>query len=285
MVTSPLSRGWRSASITSTRRSGNSSSSSTPQWARLISPGRTWPLPPPMMLALLASWWGAEKGGRVSIPLAGSRVPAREWIAVSSRASSGVRSGRMPGIRSAMLVLPAPLGPSRRRWWPPAAATSTAYRASGMPRRSDRSTSSIRSSPRHASSWLLDRAATGGASGTSSPQSSATTCLRLRMPSTTMPGTIAASPACGSGTNTRVIPREAAASTIGSTPADRAQATVEGQLADERRAGQRALRDLAVGSEHGHGDGEVEVGAPLEEVGRREQDRDPLRRGPQPGRC
>ena len=38
------------------------------------------------------------------------------------------------------------------------------------------------------------------------------------MPSTVMPGTIAASRACGSGTNTRSMPRAAAAITIGSTP-------------------------------------------------------------------
>ena len=38
------------------------------------------------------------------------------------------------------------------------------------------------------------------------------------MPSTSMPGTMAASRACGSGTNTRWMPRAAAAITIGSTP-------------------------------------------------------------------
>ena len=204
--------------MTSARKSGNSSRKSTPQWARLISPGRTWPLPPPSIATLLASWWGAENGGRTSIPSPGSSAPAREWIAVSSSDSSRVRSGRIPGIRSAMLVLPAPLGPDRSTWCPPAAATSTANRASAIPTRSRRSVSSRRPSPRQESRRLPDIGATGGASGTSSPLSSATTWARDRMPSTTMSGTIAASRASGSGTTTRRTPRAAAASTIGSTP-------------------------------------------------------------------
>ena len=122
MVMSPLSIGSRSASMTSVRNSGNSSRKSTPQCARLISPGRTWPLPPPTRAALLASWCGAAYGGRVISPSPGSRAPASECSAVSSTASSRVRSGRSPGIRSARLVLPEPLGPESSRWCPPAAA-------------------------------------------------------------------------------------------------------------------------------------------------------------------
>ena len=60
--------------------------------------------------------------------------------------------------------------------------------------------------------------ATGGASGTSSPVSSASTWPSDRTPSTSMSGTSAASCACGSGTKTRRIPRRAAARVIGSTP-------------------------------------------------------------------
>ena len=56
------------------------------------------------------------------------------------------------------------------------------------------------------------------ASGTSSPLSSATTCASERMPTTSTPPAITASPTCGSGTTTRVTPRSRAASTIGSTP-------------------------------------------------------------------
>ena len=145
-------------------------------------------------------------------------MPASEWMAVSSSDSSGLSSGRMVGIRSAMLVLPEPLGPESSTWWPPAAATSTAYLVSGMPRRSAKSSSSRRSSPRHASSLLLESGATGGASGTTSWLSSAATWARERMPKTVMLGTIDASRASGSGTNTWVTPRSAAAITIGRTP-------------------------------------------------------------------
>ncbi len=60
--------------------------------------------------------------------------------------------------------------------------------------------------------------ATGGASGTSAPRSSATTWPSERIPNTVIPGTIDASLAWGSGTNTRAMPRCAAASTIGRTP-------------------------------------------------------------------
>ena len=96
-------------------------------------------------------------------------------MAVSSRDSSGVSSGMIVGIRSAMEVLPDPLGPESITWWPPAAAISTAYLVSRSPCRSAKSTSSSRSSPRHERRRLPDIGATGGASGTSSPASSAAT--------------------------------------------------------------------------------------------------------------
>ena len=218
MVTSPLSSGCRRASITSVRSSGNSSRSSTPQWARLTSPGRTRPVPPPTMLALLASWWGAENGGRAISRSPSSSAPASEWRAVTSIDSSIVRSGRIEGIRSARVVLPQPLGPLSSRWWPPAAATSAAKRASARPSTSTMSTSSSRCWPRHESRWLPDMGATGGASGTSSPVSSARTWPSDRTPSTSMSGTRAASCACGSGTKIRRIPLRAAARVMGRTP-------------------------------------------------------------------
>ena len=63
-------------------------------------------------------------GGLVIIAPPGGRTPASEWMAVSSRDSSRERSGRMPGMRSASVVLPAPFGPLSITWCPPAAATS-----------------------------------------------------------------------------------------------------------------------------------------------------------------
>ena len=181
-VISPFSNGSRIASTTSWRKSGNSSRNSTPEWVRLSSPGRTWPDPPPTMLTLLASWCGAEYGGRTSMPFPGSRVPAREWIAVSSSDSSSERSGRMLGRRSASVVFPAPFGPESRRWWPPAAATSMARRASPMPRTSSRSRSSCLVDPRHCSRLAALDSTTGGASGSGSPVLTATACASDRTP-------------------------------------------------------------------------------------------------------
>ena len=124
----------------------------------------------------------------------------------------------MPGNRSARVVLPAPFGPVSITWWPPAAATSTAYLASAMPSTSIMSSSSSRDCPRQLSRLPEDSPATGGASGTGSSLSWAATCASDRMPNTTTPGTIAASRTWGSGTNTWRIPWRAAASTIGRTP-------------------------------------------------------------------
>ena len=56
-------------------------------------------------------------------------VPATEWIAVHSSASSKVSGGRIPPSRRASIVLPAPGGPDSSRLCPPAAATSSARRA------------------------------------------------------------------------------------------------------------------------------------------------------------
>ena len=44
----------------------------------------------------------------------------------------GRAAGSSPDRRRASIVLPAPGGPTMSRWWPPAAATSSAWRASGL---------------------------------------------------------------------------------------------------------------------------------------------------------
>ncbi len=229
------------------------------------------------MLVLLASWCGAEYGGRVISPSPGSRAPASECSAVSSSDSSGVRSGSIDGIRSARLVLPAPLGPVSRIAWPPAAATSAAYLASPMPRRSARSTSSSRSWPRQLSSRDPDIAATGGASGTCSPRSSATTCASDRIPITVMPGTIAAS------AHLRLGHEHVPDAAVGAPPAPSAAppapsaARRQGELADERRAG-RAPRRARCRRRPGPRTAMArsKCGAALGEVGRGEQHGDPL---------
>ena len=100
------------------------------------------PLPPPTIAALVAVWCGAQNGGSVSSGLPAGRVPATEWIAVTSSAASGSSRGSTVGSRSASMVLPTPGGPSSSRWWPPAAQISAARRAVGWP------TTSARSRPR-----------------------------------------------------------------------------------------------------------------------------------------
>ena len=115
---------------------------------------------------MLASWWGAKNGGRTISSSPGSRAPASEWIAVSSSDSSTERSGRIPGSRSARDVFPEPFGPESIRWWPPAAATSSAYFTSGTPFEVGQVVLVSRREPRHSISRLPDIGATGGASGT-----------------------------------------------------------------------------------------------------------------------
>ena len=115
IVTSPASSGCRSASSTSLANSGASSRNSTPRWASDAAPGRITPLPPPTMAALVAVWCGAKNGGCFSSEACSGRCPATEWTDVTSRAASSSSSGKMVGIRSASIVLPAPGGPSSDR--------------------------------------------------------------------------------------------------------------------------------------------------------------------------
>ncbi len=66
-------------------------------------------------------------------------APATEAIIDTSRSSDGSSGGRMPGSLLASMDFPAPGGPIINRWWPPAAATSSARRADSWPRISARS--------------------------------------------------------------------------------------------------------------------------------------------------
>ena len=75
-------------------------------------------VPPPSRLALLASWWGAAEGRPGEHPVAGSRAPASECTAVSSRDSSRVEVGEDAGDPLGELVLPDPFGPESSRWCP-----------------------------------------------------------------------------------------------------------------------------------------------------------------------
>ena len=84
-------------------------------WAREAAPGWMMPLPPPTMAALVAVWCGPQNGGSLISGLPGGRVPAIEWMDVTSRAAAGSRGGMMVGMRSASIVLPVPGGPRSMR--------------------------------------------------------------------------------------------------------------------------------------------------------------------------
>ena len=62
------------------------------------------PLPPPTMAALVAVWCGARNGGSVNSGTRGGKVPATEWIAVTSSAAVVSSLGKMVGMRSASSV-------------------------------------------------------------------------------------------------------------------------------------------------------------------------------------
>ena len=72
----PSSKGWRSDSRAATGNSPSSSKKSTPWVAKLASPGRRDPLPPPTREMIVAWWWGARNGGRSNNTPSGSNAPA-----------------------------------------------------------------------------------------------------------------------------------------------------------------------------------------------------------------
>ena len=136
-LTVPVSSGSRSASSTSRRYSGSSSRNSTPRCASVISPGRRRP-PPPMTAVADAPWCGARNGGRRHSATGGSGRTSECSIADSS-ASSSSSGGSSPGRRCAIMLLPAPGGPTKSRLCEPAAAISSARFAPAWPRTSARS--------------------------------------------------------------------------------------------------------------------------------------------------
>jgi site-specific DNA recombinase len=208
IVTRPSSSGWRSTSRTRRSNSGISSRNSTPLCASEISPGRGM-APPPTRATFETVWCGARNGRSDSKPAPAGSVPATEWIAVHSSASSNVSGGRIVPTRRASMVLPAPGGPMSNRLCAPAAATSSARRASNCPRTSARSPSLT---------------GTGGAGvatdrGASCGWFSALTASGSdRAVHTSRPLTTHASAAFWGGSSIRFMPSRRAATAIGSTP-------------------------------------------------------------------
>ena len=207
---------------------------------------------------------GTAGGGSAGRP-AGAR-PAIDCSAVTSSAASSSSSGRIDGSRSASIVLPAPGGPNRARWWPPAAATSRPYRPSSWPATSARSGPVGRRRPASGG---------GGSSSGPAPRTKSTSRCSESTARTVTPGTTVASRALASGTITRVIPARAAAATIGSTP--RTGRTVPSRPSSPRTTTPSSGRgrQLAGAGEQRGGDGEVEAAAVFRQGGGQQVDGDP----------
>ena len=256
-----------------------------PQWARLTSPGRTRPVPPPRRLALLASWWGAKNGGRRIRSSPGSRAPASEWIAVSSSDSSSGEVGQDPRQPLGQRGLARPLGPGQHQVVATGrrhlqrvlhvgdavevgevvlgrAAATRATRSAGCP-------TSARPGARRAPARRAARPAPGPASASRGPSCPGPSPPRA-------PAARARSP----GRN----PRRDAAITIGSTPGTERSPPVRVSSPITRVSASARWVDVAARGQHGQRDGQVEVGAALDQVGRRQQDRDPTGGGPRHAR-
>jgi len=206
IATSPVSSGARNASSTSRRNSQSSSRKSSPRWARVISPGRGG-VPPPIRPAALIVWWGARNGRPAGRP-APSR-PVALAIRATSSASASPSGGRIEGSRLAASDFPAPGGPTISSEWPPAAATSSAWRRCGCPRRSARS-GAPGAGPVHSRR--------GNGAGARSPAARAGSPATLPNGTTSTPPASAASGPFAAGTTTASAPSSRAASAIASTP-------------------------------------------------------------------
>jgi hypothetical protein len=141
-------------------------------------------------------------------PRAGPRTPANEWSRVTSRASAKVSGGRMPDSRCASMDLPAPGGPTRSRWWPPAAAISSARRATAWPRTSARSSAPA----------LLSSLGAGSCRGSSVPRSHSAASSSRATGCTTRPSISAASGAAAVGHRRTAAPAARVASASARVP-------------------------------------------------------------------
>ena len=95
-------------------------------------------------------WCGLRKGrctiSALDIPSLSflrAIIPETEYILVVSNASSKFSGGNIDGSRLAIILLPAPGGPTISILCPPAAATSIARRTFSCPRTSEKSKSEL----------------------------------------------------------------------------------------------------------------------------------------------
>ena len=232
----------------------------------MISPGRGG-VPPPTRPAGLTVWCGARNGRPP--PRVASR-PVTPAIRATSSASATASGGRIEGSRLAASDLPAPGGPIISRLWPPAAATSSACRRCGWPRRSARSGAPAGGSRRRSSG--------SGGSGRHSPATSAGSSARLCSVSTSRPRASAASGPFSDGQHDPLRPFLAGRLGDRQRPVDPAGAAVERQLAGQRQPSQALPDQLLGGAEQRRRDRQVHPRPRLAQAGRRQVDDDPLQR-------
>ncbi len=142
---------------------------------------------------------------------AGRRGGRRRWRSAPPRsASTGASGGRIEGNRLAASDLPAPGGPTISRLCPPAAATSSACRRCGWPRRSARSGAPGAGSRRSGSG--------SGRGGSHSPATSDGSCPNPSTAITSISPASAASAPFSAGRTIASAPLSRAASAIASAP-------------------------------------------------------------------
>ncbi len=246
MRTARSSSGWRNASSALGANSPSSSRNRTPRCARVISPGRARPLPPPTSAAVDAVWCGARNGRRRD-ESSGDRL-ARRRVDAGDLERLGVRQGREDGAQP----------PGQHR-----------LAGAGRPAEQEVMTARGRDLERLArerqpadvgevDQLVVERCARRGRSGSARADPSRATAPR---PS----GTRAARRACAppaparrrrarprrrwrAGTTTAPTPARASASTSAKRARHRPDRAVEAELAEHRDAVEHAGRERVVGA-------------------------------------
>ena len=206
---------------------------------------------------------------------AARRSPAAPWTCVISIASSSVGGGRIPGRRRASIVLPAPGGPTISRLWPPAAAISSARRASAWPRTSARSGARPARGARRGRRRRPARAPPRRGADRAARRASAP-------PITSSPSTSAASGAFAAG-RAAAEPAARAPSAIASAPRTGLISPQSDSSPQTAQLSSASRQHLPARREHRHGDRQVEARARLAHARRREVDGHPLLRELEPG--
>ena len=232
-------------------------------WARLASPGRGTPLPPPTMAGAETPGWGLRKGRRRTSPAAG-RSATSEWIWVTAIASSRDSGGSRPGRRRASIVLPQPGGTEEEEVV--AAGGGDLQRPLG----------GLLAAHLGEVGDVGRRLVLGGVGGGGGQRCVAGE-VRHRLRQVVDGGDRHRAEGRRLGGVGRrhqdlaaTLPPRQTGHREGA--AHRPHAAVETQLADQQAAGEARFVEVAVGGEQGDGDAEVEVATLLAQVGRRQVD-------------